>query len=227
MPVDYAFTYSSNAYAATSTSIKPSVRRNHPIAATRILVPDKNIARGRFLHPGHHLHTPVDGLDTVCTPFQDSLAPTCTPDTPAGTGRAGPRGQRRGLPPAGRNTKFDGQNSNFCARNLSITGFLPLDETVAGRPGGRAGGDAGGKVGTRPNALPSGWTSLARSDRTPWTPFARLPGHPGHRRARSDGRAIFLSATRTAVGVRNNNNTTGGFHASSCLARHGVRCTFE
>ena len=48
------------------------------------------------------------------------------------------RGQRRGLPPAGRNTKFDGQNSNFCARNLSITGFLPLDETVAGRPGGLA-----------------------------------------------------------------------------------------
>ena len=103
-----------------------------------VLVPDKNIARGRFLHPGHHLHTPVDGLDTVCTPFQESPAPTCTPDTPAGTGRAGPRGQRRGLPPAGRNTKFDGQNSNFCARNLSITGFLPLDETVAGRPGGLA-----------------------------------------------------------------------------------------
>ena len=36
----------------------------------------------------------------------------------------------------------------------------------------RAGGDAGGKVGTRPNALPSGWTSLARSD-------ART-GHLGH-----------------------------------------------
>ena len=62
----------------------------------RVLVPDKNIARGRFLHPGHHLHTPVDGLDTVCTPFQESLAPTCTPRPGlAGPAHAGSDGATR------------------------------------------------------------------------------------------------------------------------------------
>ena len=139
-------------------------------------MPDKNIARGRFLHPGHHLHTPVDGLDTVCTPFQDSLAPTCTPDTPAGPG---PRGQRRGLPPAGRNTKFDGQNSNFCARNLSITGFLPLDETVAGRPGGLAATRVGRWEPDRTRSAlwmditctlgPDTLDTICTPSRTPWT----------------------------------------------------------
>ena len=82
-----------------------------------------------------------------------SLAPTCTPDTPAGPGRAGPRGQRRGLPPAGRNTKFDGQNSNFCARNLSITELYRLTRPSPGALAGwRRRGWEG--VGTRPNALP-------------------------------------------------------------------------